>query len=64
MEVRMADERITCRACGAEFDSRDQLDRHNRREHAPEDQPQSPMSAESSSSPRREDGAAGAESIE
>jgi hypothetical protein len=59
----MAKERITCRACGAEFDSREQLDRHNRREHAPETQPQSPMTAETSS-PRREDRTSGPESIE
>jgi hypothetical protein len=59
----MAKERITCRACGAEFDSREQLDKHNRREHSPETQPQSPMTAETSS-PRREDRTSGPESVE
>jgi hypothetical protein len=59
----MADSKITCRACGAEFDSREQLEKHNRREHAPDTEPQSPMTAESSS-PRREDRTSGPESVE
>jgi hypothetical protein len=59
----MADERITCRACGAEFTSREQLERHNQREHEPETEPRSPMSTETSS-PRREDRTSGPESIE
>jgi hypothetical protein len=59
----MANERIFCEACGAEFDSREQLDRHNRREHASEAQPRSPMTTETSSS-RREDRTAGSEPIE
>jgi hypothetical protein len=25
---------FTCRACGAQFDSRDKLDKHNKREHS------------------------------
>jgi hypothetical protein len=56
-------EKVTCRACGAEFDSREQLDEHNRREHAHEAQPRSPLSTETSS-PRREDRAPGPESVE
>ena len=56
-------EKITCRACGAEFDSREQLDQHNQREHAYEAQPRSPLSTETSS-PRREDRAPGPESVE
>jgi hypothetical protein len=56
-------DKITCRACGAEFDSREQLDQHNRREHAHEAQPRSPLSTETSS-PRREDRTAGTEPIE
>ncbi len=59
----MANEKITCRDCGAEFDSREQLDQHNRREHAQEAQPRSPMTTETSS-PRREDRTSGPESIE
>jgi hypothetical protein len=59
----MAKERMRCRACGAEFDSREQLDQHNRREHAHEAQPRSPLSTETSS-PRREDRAPGPESVE
>lgn len=57
------DEKITCAACGAEFSSREQLDRHNQREHAQEAQPRSPLSTETSS-PRREDRAPGPESVE
>jgi hypothetical protein len=56
-------EKVTCRACGTEFDSRAQLDEHNRREHAHEAQPRSPLSTETSS-PRREDRTAGTEPIE
>jgi hypothetical protein len=56
-------DKITFRACGAEFDSREQLDQHNRREHAHEAQPRSPLSTETSS-PRREDRTAGTEPIE
>jgi hypothetical protein len=55
--------KITCRACGTEFDSREQLEQHNRREHAHEAHPQSPLSTETSS-PRREDRAPGPESVE
>jgi hypothetical protein len=62
-EVDMAKEKFSCRACGAEFHSREELDRHNRREHAPETQPRSPMTAETPS-PRREDQKSGPESIE
>lgn len=29
---------FTCRACGAQFDTRDRLDRHNRREHGAQGQ--------------------------
>ena len=29
---------FTCRACGAQFDSRDKLDQHNRREHGTQGQ--------------------------
>jgi hypothetical protein len=61
--VSMANERIMCPACGDEFDSREQLDRHNRREHAQEAQPRSPLSTETSS-PRREDRTTGTEPIE
>jgi hypothetical protein len=50
----MAKDKIFCEACGAEFESREQLDRHNRREHASEAQPRSPMTTETPS-PRRED---------
>ena len=57
------DQKITCEACGTEFDTREQLDQHNRREHAHEAQPKSPLSTETST-PRREDRAPGAESIE
>jgi hypothetical protein len=56
-------DKITCDACGTEFHSREQLEQHNRREHAHEAQPKSPLSTETPS-PRREDRAAGAESIE
>jgi hypothetical protein len=56
-------EKVTCRACGTEFDSREQLEEHNRREHAHEAQPRSPLSTETSS-PRREDRAPGPESVE
>lgn len=56
-------QKLTCDACGAEFDSQEQLEQHNRREHAHEAQPKSPLSTESSS-PRREDRAPGPESIE
>ena len=56
-------EKITCSACGTEFDSREQLQEHNRREHAHEAQPRSPLSTESST-PRREDRVAGPESVE
>lgn len=59
----MAKERMMCPACGAEFDSREQLDRHNRREHTHEAQPRSPLSTETAS-PRREDRTAGTEPIE
>jgi len=55
--------KITCEACGTEFDTREQLDQHNRREHAHEAQPKSPLSTETSS-PRREDRTAGPESVE
>ena len=57
------EQRITCAACGAEFESREQLDKHNKREHAQEAQPRSPLSTETSS-PRREDRAPGPESVE
>jgi hypothetical protein len=53
-EVGMAKNKIYCEACGAEFDSQEQLDRHNRREHGSEAQPRSPLSTETPS-PRRED---------
>jgi hypothetical protein len=56
-------QKLTCDACGTEFESREQLEQHNKREHAHEAQPKSPLSTETSS-PRREDGAAGAQSIE
>jgi hypothetical protein len=56
-------DRIRCEACGTEFDSREQLDQHTRREHAHEAQPKSPLSTETSS-PRREDSAPGSESVE
>jgi hypothetical protein len=56
-------DKITCEACGTEFDSREQLEQHNRREHAHEAQPKSPLSTETST-PRREDRATGAEPIE
>jgi hypothetical protein len=59
----MAKDTIRCDACGTEFSSREQLDQHNRREHAHEAQPKSPLSTETSS-PRREDHAPGAESVE
>ena len=57
------DRKLTCDACGTEFESQEQLEQHNRREHAHEAQPKSPLSTETST-PRREDGAAGAQSIE
>lgn len=56
-------DRIRCEACGTEFDSHEQLDQHNRREHAHEAQPKSPLSTETSS-PRREDRVPGSESVE
>ncbi len=56
-------QKLTCDACGTEFESQEQLEQHNRREHAHEAQPRSPLSTETSS-PRREDRAPGAESIE
>ena len=55
--------KLTCDACGTEFDSHEQLEQHNRREHAHEAQPKSPLSTETSS-PRREDRGPGQESIE
>lgn len=55
--------KLTCEACGTEFSSPEQLDQHNRREHAHEAQPQSPLSTETSA-PRREDHTAGPESVE
>jgi hypothetical protein len=56
-------DRIRCQACGTEFDSAEQLEQHTKREHAHEAQPKSPLSTETSS-PRREDGAPGSESVE
>lgn len=56
-------EKMICRACGTEFDSREQLEQHNRREHAHQAQPRSPLSTETSS-PRREDRAGGPEPVE
>ncbi|HEY7406642.1 MAG TPA: hypothetical protein VH638_00110 [Gemmatimonadaceae bacterium] len=56
-------DRIRCQACGTEFDSTEQLEQHNKREHAHEAQPKSPLSTETSS-PRREDVAPGSESVE
>ena len=56
-------QKLTCTACGTEFDSREQLDQHNRQEHAHEAQPRSPLSTETPTM-RREDGAAGAQSVE
>lgn len=58
-----SDQKITCEACGTEFNSREQLEQHNRREHAHEAQPKSPLSTETTS-PRREDRGPGAESVE
>jgi hypothetical protein len=58
-----SNQRVTCEACGTEFESREQLDQHNRREHAHEAQPKSPLSTETSS-PRREDRTSGPESVE
>ncbi|MGQ0712560.1 MAG: hypothetical protein ACT4PJ_02380 [Gemmatimonadaceae bacterium] len=55
--------KVICEACGTEFDSREQLDQHNRREHAHEAQPRSPLSTETSS-PRREDRTGGPEPVE
>ena len=56
-------QKLTCDACGTDFDSQEQLDQHNRREHAHEAQPKSPLSTETSS-PRREDRGSGPESVE
>lgn len=55
--------KITCESCGTEFDSREQLEQHNRREHAHEAQPKSPRSTETST-PRREDRPTGPDPIE
>ena len=55
--------KLSCDSCGTEFDSQEQLEQHNRREHAHEAQPKSPLSTETSS-PRREDRVAGQESVE
>ncbi len=57
------DKKLTCDACGTEFDSPEQLEQHNQREHAHAAQPKSPLSTETSS-PRREDRVAGPESVE
>jgi hypothetical protein len=56
-------EKVICRACGTEFDSREALEQHNQREHAHQAQPRSPLSTETSS-PRREDRVAGSEPVE
>ena len=61
--AKQKQEKIMCRACGTEFESREQLEQHNRREHAHEAQPRSPLSTETSS-PRREDRTAGSEPVE